>query len=172
MRAFTNLPGRPADTVLVMAGPDDDIDPAFTRTLRDSTREQPAVHWPGMLTGDLKWGAIRAAEVFILPSHQENFGLAVVEAMACGRPVLISDKVNIWREIEADTAGLFADDTVSGIESLLTRWFALSPGERGAMGERARGSFERRYQIDRATASLVEQLESFGATNEVSPFHG
>ena len=168
VRAFMNLPARPADAVLVMAGPDDDIDPAFTRTLRDSTGEQLAVLWPGMLTGDLKWGALCAAEVFILPSHQENFGLAVVEALACGRPVLISDKVNIWREIEADAAGLFADDTVAGTASLLTRWFALSDAERQAMCLRARASFESRYQIDRATASLVVQLASFGAADKAT----
>jgi glycosyltransferase involved in cell wall biosynthesis len=40
-----------------------------------------------------------------LPSHQENFGMSVVEALSYGVPVLISDKVNIWREIEADRAG-------------------------------------------------------------------
>ena len=60
------------------------------------------ISWPGMLSGDLKWGAFHACEVFCLPSHQENFGIAVVEAMACSRPVLISDKVNIWREIAED----------------------------------------------------------------------
>ena len=50
------------------------------------------VTWPGMLRGDMKWGAFYAAEAFILPSHQENFGIAVAEALGCGRPVLISDK--------------------------------------------------------------------------------
>ena len=43
-----------------------------------------------MLSGNPKWGAFAAAEAFILPSHQENFGIAVVEALACGIPVLIS----------------------------------------------------------------------------------
>ena len=165
LRAFRNLPGRSADTVLVMAGPDDDIDPAFTKNLRESTGQQPGFCWPGMLTGDLKWGALRCAEAFILPSHQENFGLAVVEALACGTPVLVSDKVNIWREIEADHAGLVAEDTVAGIERLLTRWFALSADERTAMNQSARASFESRYQIDHATAGLVEQLRRFGATD-------
>ena len=165
LRAFTNLPNRPADAVLVMAGPDDEIDPAFTKNLRESTGRQPGLCWPGMLTGDLKWGALYAAEVFILPSHQENFGLAVVEALACGKPVLVSDKVNIWREIDADAAGLVADDTVPGIETLLTRWFALPADERTAMGRRARTSFEARYQIDHATAGLVEQLRRFGAAD-------
>ncbi len=168
LRAFANLQDRPANIVLVMAGPDDDIDPAFTKTLRESTAGQPTVCWPGMLTGDLKWGALHAAEVFILPSHQENFGLAVVEALACGKPVLVSDKVNIWRELEADHAGFVADDTVPGIEMLLRRWFALSDDERAAMNRLARASFASRYQIDHATASLVEQLRRFGATDSSS----
>ena len=73
---------------------------------------------PGMLQGDMKWGALNAAEVFCLPSHQENFGIAVAEALGCGTPVLISDKVNIWREIEADGAGLVDDDTVDGTSEL------------------------------------------------------
>ena len=55
-----------------------------------------------MLTGNLKWGAFAAADAFMLPSHQENFGIAVVEALACGIPVLISNKINIWREIVDD----------------------------------------------------------------------
>ena len=63
------------------------------------------ITWAGLLQGDLKWGALLAAEAFILPSHQENFGIAVAEALAVGTPVLISYKVNIWLEIEADNAG-------------------------------------------------------------------
>lgn len=54
----------------------------------------------------MKWGAFGAADVFVLPSHQENFGIAVAEALACGTPVLISNKVNIWREIQAGGGGL------------------------------------------------------------------
>lgn len=57
--------------------------------------------------------------LFILPSHQENFGIAVVEALGCGKPVLISNKVNIWREIDSDNAGWVADDTYEGCLSLL-----------------------------------------------------
>jgi glycosyltransferase involved in cell wall biosynthesis len=51
------------------------------------------VSWTGMLSGDLKWGAFHAADVFILPSHQENFGIVVAEALSCSLPVLISNKV-------------------------------------------------------------------------------
>ena len=69
---------------------------------------------PGLLTGDLKWGAFRAADVFALTSHQENFGIAVAEALACGLPVLLSNQVNIWREIEEDSAGFIENDDEAG----------------------------------------------------------
>ena len=117
-----------------------------------------------MLTGDPKWGALRAAEAFILPSHQENFGLAVVEALACGKPVLISSRVNIWREVEADRAGLVGEDTLEGTAKLFNDWRALPPHERASTGRRARGSFESRFQIDRVTATLVEKLRGYGIT--------
>lgn len=165
LRTFTDLQRNSDDTVLVMAGPDDDIDPAFTKTLRESTAHDSTVCWPGMLTGDLKWGALHAAEAFVLPSHQENFGLAVVEALACGKPVLVSDKVNIWREIEADGAAFVDVDTDDGVKAMLARWFALPDNERVEMDRRARASFENRYQIDHATAGLVEQLRRFGAAD-------
>ena len=55
--------------------------------------------WTGMLSGDMKWGAFQVADAFVLPSHQENFGISVVEALSVGTPVLITKKVNIYREI-------------------------------------------------------------------------
>lgn len=152
------------DGTLVMAGPDDPASPELAREIcapRAAAAGQP-IRWTGMLSGDLKWGALHAAEAFILPSHQENFGLAVVEALACGKPVLISNKVNIWREIEADGAGLVDDDSIPGTERLVDRWFALSAEERAAFGRRARASFEQRFRIDRAAATLVERLRDFG----------
>ena len=170
LRAFAELAGKPEDAVLVMAGPDDEVDPAFSRQLREATAGDAGFCWPGMLSGDLKWGALRAAEVFVLPSHQENFGLAVVEALACGTPVLISDKVNIWKEIVEDGAGMVGEDTEAGTRDLLARWFRLSPEERAGMGRRARLSFERRYQIDVATAALVQKLREYGVA-EADPVH-
>ena len=85
------------------------------------------------MTGDAKWGALRGCDAFILPSHQENFGVAVAEALACGRPVLISNQVNIWPEIEQEEVGLVAPDTLAGTEELLSRWLVLDEAERNAM---------------------------------------
>ena len=155
LRAFAQTDG---DLHLVMAGPADD---AYGQSLQRIAREPGLagrVTWTGMIQGDLKWGAFRAAEAFVLPSHQENFGISVVEALACGRPVLISDKVNIWREITADGAGLAEDDTPAGTQRLLARWLALTTAERQAVAARARPCFERHFQVEGVARHLLERL--------------
>src|ERR1035437_10156512 len=102
---------------------------------------QGHVTWTGMLAGDLKWGAFYQAQAFVLPSHQENFGIAVAEALACGRPVLISNKVNIWREIAEDRAGLVENDDRAGAVQLLRQWTGMSATAKTEMGRRAADCF-------------------------------
>ena len=156
--AFAGVAGQDPDLRLVMAGPDNY---GLQASLEASARDKgiaDRISWPGMLSGDLKWGAFHAAEVFALPSHQENFGIAVAEALACGVPVLISDKVNIWREVEADGAGLVAPDDSAGTARLLGQWLALTGEERQAMRGSALRCFESRFEIHRAAESLIETL--------------
>ncbi len=121
----------PANLHLVMAGPA--ANESYLKQLQQlarATGAQSAITFTGMLTGELKWGAFGAADVFVLPSHQENFGIAVVEAMACGTPVLVSNKVNIWREIVGDGAGFADEDDRDGTTRLLQRWLELPPDRR------------------------------------------
>lgn len=121
------------------------------------------VTWTGMLQGDEKWGAFRAAEAFILPSHQENFGIAVVEALACGVPVLISNRINIWRELVEDRAGIVGEDTASGTRSLLRQWLTMDAWEQAQMRASAKGCFDRRFSADEAADALLSALGSAGA---------
>jgi glycosyltransferase involved in cell wall biosynthesis len=160
VRAFADIAANDPTLDLVIAGPDETglRAPLAARAMELGVGER--IHWPGMLQGNAKWGAFQACEAFVLPSHQENFGIVVAEAMACGRPVLITNKVNIWREVETDGAGLIADDTVAGVGELLVRFQALSSLERATMGERARTCFLRRFHIDEAARDLVRVLET------------
>lgn len=151
------------DYQLVIAGPGD---PALVDRLKVRARESDfadRIHWPGMLSGDAKWGAFRACEAFVLPSHTENFGIVVAEAMACARPVLISDRVNIWHEVKAADAGLVAPDTIEGTQALFRGFYALSPDERSAMGARARATFLDRFEIGRAASDLLDVLEALAS---------
>ncbi|MGC2166833.1 MAG: glycosyltransferase, partial [Gallionella sp.] len=113
----------------------------------------------GMLLGDMKWGAFFAAEVFCLPSHQENFGIVVAEALACGKPVLISNKVNIWREIEEYQAGYVADDTLAGTIDNFEHWLAMTQDELTAMKVRAKNCFANRFHVQRAATRLLEIIQ-------------
>jgi glycosyltransferase involved in cell wall biosynthesis len=122
-----------------------------------------------MLTGDFKWGGYRAADAFILPSHQENFGIVVVESLAAGRPVLISNQVNVWTEIVADGVGLVEDDTLEGTERLLRRWIGLSQQERDAMAAQTRSTFARRYSMKNAAETIVSLFASVRHKTAAAP---
>ena len=144
---------------LVMAGPDQTQWRPTLEQMAQQLGVSDRVCWAGMLTGPLKWGAFRTADAFCLPSHQENFGIAVVEAMACGCPVLVSDKVNIWREIETAQAGLVATDTLAGTIDLLERWLALPAPQWQQMREAARLCFDQQFRMDQVAHTLVRIVQ-------------
>jgi len=143
---------------LVMAGP---VEPAYGRVLREQAHQMgiaDRVTWTGMLAGDAKWGALYAADAFVLPSHQENFGIAVAEALACGTPVLVSNKVNIWREVVAGDAGMVADDTAQGARELLEGWAALDAHARARLREGARRCFDQHFDMQAVARDLAASL--------------
>ena len=166
VEAFGRLAASARDLDLVIAGPDQMGTQAKLQRMAEQFGIAGRVHWPGFIDGDLKWGALRACDAFVLSSHSENFGVAVVEALAVGRPVLISNRVNIWSEIQDDKAGLVEDDTLEGTEHLLRRWFDLPPAERDAMGARARRSFLGRYTMSQTVMALDQLFSSRASTDE------
>ena len=156
--AFAHIARQAPDVHLVMAGPDQEGWVAALQARAQTLGVADRVSWPGMLSGDLKWGAFYASEVFCLPSHQENFGIAVAEALACGRPVLISDKVNIWREVEKDSAGFIETDSEEGTRRLLQRWLDATPVDLGVMRAAALRCFHDRFRIERVAQNVVRAI--------------
>ena len=106
----------------------------------------------------MKRSALAAADAFVLPSHQENFGMSVAEALSIGLPVLISNRVNIWREIEADQAGYIENDDLAGTSRLIERWIRTPPDDQTRIRQNARECFARRFEINRAADSLLAIL--------------
>jgi glycosyltransferase involved in cell wall biosynthesis len=103
----------------------------------------------------------------VLPSHQENFGIAVVEALACGKPVLISDQVNIWREIVEDGAGIAEADTEEGVVKLLRKFLNARRDEGGSASAQSdsgvtrggpRECYLKRFAIGPAVQRLADSI--------------
>ena len=156
--AFAQVVGQDERLHLILAGPDQT---GWSEVLKSRARQLGIDHqitWTGMLQGDEKWGAFYAAEVFCLPSHQENFGIVVAEALACGKPVLISNKVNIWREIELDGAGFVNKDTVAGTVHNFQKWLALDMNAYAQMAEQAKICFKRHFHIQGVAERLMKIL--------------
>ena len=152
--AFAEVAAQYPSMQLVIVGPDQvGLQPAL-QAQAERLGLAGRVQFPGPLYGDDKWNAMKGAEAFVLPSHQENFGVVVAEAMACGTPVLTTNRVNIWREVEAAGGGLIEDDTLSGISRLLKRWLILPPVQKAAMRERARLGYETFFRMDMASERL------------------
>lgn len=150
------------DVDLVIAGPDETkIVPAL-RAMADEFGVGRRIHWPGMLLGSAKWGAYRDADAFVLPSHQENFGVVIAEALACGVPVLTTDKVNIWRDIENGGGGMVRADDERGIVDLLEAWFSLPAHKKQEMAKAARQIFEDRFSARYVAKRFLTLLSEHG----------
>lgn len=158
IRAFSETVAHTTNLDLVIAGPDQVGWAHELKSLAKKLDVSDRIHWAGMLRGDLKWGALRSADALILPSHQENFGIVVAEAMACSTPVLVSDKVNIWREIQSANAGIAEPDDLDGTRRLITRFCSLSQDTREQMGKAARSTFLRYFDVEAATRDLLRVI--------------
>ena len=157
LHGFAKAVKRP-DLQLVMAGPCHDDLITKLKLLANTLGISKQVHWPGMLKGEMKAAAFHGAEAFVLISHQENFGIAVAEALAYGKPVLISDQINIWREIEAGHGGIVASDTIEGATQVIQTWERMTIGQRLEMSQSARKVYEKNFTVESAANDLTDAL--------------
>jgi glycosyltransferase involved in cell wall biosynthesis len=148
------------DLQIVIAGPEQDR--RHAGALRAAIKRHgltDRIHWAGMLSGDSKWGAFYGAEAFVLPSHQESFGIVVAEALACELPCLITDKVNIWHEVAAEGAGIVGADSVDGIAGVLAKWLSLPERDRRLMVKATRIAFERHFDTAMIAPRMISTMQ-------------
>jgi glycosyltransferase involved in cell wall biosynthesis len=170
IEAFAGTLAKDAAWHLVIVGPDQIGWQGELEALAERLGIGDRITWTRSLAGTLKWGAFSASEVFVLPSHQENFGIVVAEAMACGLPVIVSDKVNIWREIVSYEAGLVGKDTIEGTGDSLRQWSALTAEEIAAFCIRSKKCFEERFDFNQTSKLVLENVEQLArATPRYKP---
>jgi glycosyltransferase involved in cell wall biosynthesis len=112
-------------------------------------------HRIGFVSGEDKWDAFAGADVFALPSLNENFGLVNIEAMHARVPVVISDQVYIAEEVRRANAGVICEPSVDSVVVSLRRVLSSSKDARAELGECGRGLVERAYRPESATEALL-----------------
>jgi len=142
---------------LLLAGPDDGHEQTL-RSLAGSLRIQNYVHFLGYVNPEERKRVLAATDLFALVSYSENFGNAAVEAMMAGVPVLLSNNVGIYREVETDGAGRAVPVDNRAISQALIELLS-NPARLEAMGQRARQSARQRYGIEAIARKMLVAYE-------------
>lgn len=157
-QAFGAVARRRQDVHLVIAGPDNEGWGGRVRTWLGEEGVLDRTTFTGMLLGLEKLAVLRDASLFVLPSYSENFGLAVIEAMAAGLPVIISDQVNIWREVQAGGAGRVIPVDPAALAAQILDLLD-KPETAGRMGQEGRLLVQERFQWNGIARSLAAAYE-------------
>jgi len=158
MDAWAGLRRDFPDWLLIVAGPDQNGHRAEVEHLARDLELHNAVLFTGPLYGDDKLAALAAADFFVLPSFSEGFSMAVLEAMACGLPVLITPGCN-FPEVAERGAGVVVEPTAEATERGLRQLMALTDSERRAMGQRGRQLIEEKYTWDKVAKQMIQVYE-------------
>lgn len=113
------------------------------------------VVWAGFIAGSDKAAALAGADVFVLPSYSENYGIAVVEAMAAGVPVVISDQVGLSSDVGDAQAGLVVPCEMTPLTQALME-LGQDSDRRKYMGQQGRALVQERFSTTVATQRLIE----------------
>lgn len=168
--AFAQVAAKLPTAQLVLAGPGD---PAYveglSRSLADHGLNGRAT-FTGPLRGREKWGALAAADVFVLPSYQENFALTVAEAMRVATPVILSRRVNIWKDVVTGGAGLVTELDAGDLADQVLK--VLEDCELAAgLGDRGQWLASELYTWDQAVSGMLGLYRDVLASNRPTTCH-
>jgi len=154
-QAFGRIARERADVHLLIAGPDSDGYAAKVRLWLSEQGVLDRTTFTGMVEGEGKAAALAESAMFVLPSYTENFGIAVVEAMAASLPVIISNRVNIWREIAAARAGLVVNPDAGEVADAMRTLLAW-PERAAEMGRNGKDLAWKQFSWESAGTRLME----------------
>jgi glycosyltransferase involved in cell wall biosynthesis len=128
---------RPAGWRMRVVGPDEEGHLAEVRGWVEKAGLGASWSFEGALFGEAKWELLREADLFILPTHSENFGIAVAEALASGTPV-ITTRGAPWDGLETRDCGWWTEIAAEAMAAALAEATGMTDDERSAMGGRGR----------------------------------
>jgi len=157
-KAYGRLARERDDVHLLVVGPDE---AGYKRKVIGWLKDEEAldrVTFTGMLTGDEKLAAYVGSDLFVLPSYSENFGMVVIEAMACGLPVVISDQVGVYKEVQRARAGVVVPPDSADLYTALVKLLD-NKGESQEMGWRGKAVVEEQFAVEKVADRMIEAFE-------------
>lgn len=155
IKAYAELAKTRKDIHLLIVGPDEAGYEKKVRAWCANYGILEKVTFTGILTGKSKLEAFTGSDLFVLPSYSENFGITVIEAMACRIPTIISNKVGIYREVEKNRAGIVIEadskSLYNGIKTLLN-----NESLRKRIAENGEKLVKKYYDIDKVARQTIE----------------
>lgn len=142
--------------------------PYYEQSMRancDALGIRDQVRFLGHVEGTAKQQLLTSADLFVLPSHTENFGIAVAEAMAAGLPVIVSDQVGLADEIRDSNAGIVVPRESGAIEAAIVK-LMRDPAECARLGRNGRALIARRFSWDRTSNALMSLYATFVASRD------
>ena len=151
--AFSKV--RESDMHLVIAGNNDNQYAKKMNSLVNNLKITKFVTWTGPLYDRLKWDTYKAARLFCLSSHQENFGISITEALSSGTPVLITNKINIYKIVQKYGCGFVNNDDLDGTIKSLNEW---KKNKKKNLYKESINCFKENFQIENVVNKMIKIL--------------
>lgn len=146
--------------ILEIAGNGDEN---YIETLKVLAQDLNNVHFVGAKYGQDKWDFLKSADFLVLPTHSENFGIVIAEALAIGVPV-ITTQGTPWEDLETYQCGWWIELSVKNLENTLTKAFNTPIIQLGAMGNNGRKLIKEKYDIKAIGSKMVDLYNTISET--------
>lgn len=158
IKALNKLSKKNIKINVLLAGPNNTYKD-YLKNLSSKYKLEKNLFWSDTITGDLKWGCILSSSGMVLASNGESFGVSLAESLSCSRPVLTTNKVNIYKDILESQAGLISKNEVNDFSKILEKFNNFNKTQIRRLSKNALNCFNKNFKLNYRKNRLAEFLK-------------